>query len=505
MKRTGLRVLAAVVMIALVGEGAHGQLSAPVKRPNILLIVADDMNWDSPGCFGGGAKGITPNIDKLASEGVRFFHAYVNVSICTPSRSVMLTGLYSHNNGAEGFQRIRPGTPTLPAILNEAGYMCGTVGKPLSQEEIFRWSVAYRWPGAGDENRWGRDPAVYRIFCKRFFRLAKTAHQPFFLMASSHDPHHPFGGGRATQAPNERAAASRAFRAEEVRLPGLLPDLPGVRGEFAAYCTSVRRLDDMTGVVLEELEKAGLAAETIVVFLSDHGMPFPGAKFNCYPDSVRTPLIIRWGGKVKRGAVDRFHMVSMVDLQPTLLEAAGLEPMKSDGRSFLPLLRGEGQEGRDAIFAQFYHIHGKDALPMRSVITREAAYVFNPWSNGERAFTRLGGPAFAAMVKAARSDPALAARINYLKLRRVEEFFDLSKDPNCLRNLIGSDDHRAQIEALSAKLRKWMAETADPALEAFDKRAQPEALDQFVQDYRAAAQKVKDALRSYEKRKGYRF
>jgi len=241
------------------------------------------------------------------------------------------------------------------------------------------------------------------------------------------------------------------------------------------------------------------------VFLSDHGMPFPGAKFNCYPDSVRTPLIIRWGGKVKRGAVDRFHMVSMVDLQPTLLEAAGLEPMKSDGRSFLPLLRGERQEGRDAIFAQFYHIHGKDALPMRSVITREAAYVFNPWSNGERAFTRLGGPAFAAMVKAARSDPALAARINYLKLRRVEEFFDLSKDPNCLRNLIGSDDHRAQIEALSAKLRKWMAETADPALEAFDKRAQPEALDQFVQDYRAAAQKVKDALRSYEKRKGYRF
>jgi len=234
-------------------------------------------------------------------------------------------------------------------------------------------------------------------------------------------------------------------------------------------------------------------------------MPFPGAKFNCYPDSVRTPLIIRWGGKVKRGAVDRFHMVSMVDLQPTLLEAAGLEPMKSDGRSFLPLLSGERQEGRDAIFAQFYHIHGKDALPMRSVITREAAYVFNPWSNGERAFTRLGGPAFAAMVKAARSDPALAARINYLKLRRVEEFFDLSKDPNCLRNLIGSDDHRAQIEALSAKLRKWMAETADPALEAFDKRAQPEALDQFVQDYRAAAQKVKDALRSYEKRKGYRF
>ena len=99
----------------------------------------------------------------------------------------------------------------------------------------------------------------------------------------------------------------------------------------------------------------------------------------------------------------------------------------------------------------------------------------------------------------------MAARIKYLRFRRVEEFFDLSKDPNCLRNLIGSVDHTAQIKTLRAKLRKWMAETADPALKAFDKRDQPEALDQFVEDYRSSAQKVKDALRSYEKRKGYRF
>ena len=126
-----------VLFCALSVGQVQAQLAAPVKRPNVLLIVADDMNWDTPGCFGGAAPDITPNIDKLASEGMRFWHAYVNVSICTPSRSVMLTGLYPHNNGAEGFQRIHPGTPTLPSILNEAGYICGTVGKPLSQEELF--------------------------------------------------------------------------------------------------------------------------------------------------------------------------------------------------------------------------------------------------------------------------------------------------------------------------------------------------------------------------------
>ena len=177
--------LCVVVLVWSLGAGyATAQLAAPVKRPNVLLIVADDMNWDTPGCFGGAAKDITPNIDKLATEGMRFTHAYVNISICTPSRSVMLTGLYPHNNGAEGFQRIHSGTPTLPAILNEAGYICGTVGKPLSQEELFRWSVAYRWPGKGDENLWGRDPAMYRNFASKFFAMAKTSKQPFFLMTS---------------------------------------------------------------------------------------------------------------------------------------------------------------------------------------------------------------------------------------------------------------------------------------------------------------------------------
>ncbi len=498
--------LCVVVLVWSLGAGyATAQLAAPVKRPNVLLIVADDMNWDTPGCFGGAAKDITPNIDKLATEGMRFTHAYVNISICTPSRSVMLTGLYPHNNGAEGFQRIHPGTPTLPAILNEAGYICGTVGKPLSQEELFRWSVAYRWPGKGDENLWGRDPAMYRNFASKFFAMAKTSKQPFFLMTSSHDPHHPFGGGKATRELEERAESSRSFEADEVRVPNFLPDLPGVRKELAAYCTSTRRLDDMVGAVLEELGKAKLVENTIVIFLSDHGMPFPGAKFNCYPNSVRSPWVIRWPGKIKAGAVDKTHMISTVDLQPTILEAVGLKSPKSDGRSFGPLLRGETQDGRDAVFAQFHHIHGKDALPMRAVITKDAAYVFNPWSDGKRSFGRLGGSAFGAMKQMAQKDVAMAARIKHLTLRSVEECFDLQRDPGCLKNLAGSNKHKNQFDALRSKLRAWMVEVKDPALDAFDKRDQTAALEQFVQDYRAAAQKVKAELRAYEKKKGYRF
>ena len=145
-RRHVLRVLSVGVWIfVLAGSASAQQLTPRKKRPNVLLIVADDMNWDTPGCFGGAASDITPHIDRLAAEGMRLAHAYVNVSICTPSHSVLLTRLYPVNNGAEGFQRIRPGTETLPAVLNKEGYLCWIIGKSLRQQGLFRWSVTYRW------------------------------------------------------------------------------------------------------------------------------------------------------------------------------------------------------------------------------------------------------------------------------------------------------------------------------------------------------------------------
>jgi N-sulfoglucosamine sulfohydrolase len=270
----------------------------------------------------------------------------------------------------------------------------------------------------------------------------------------------------------------------------------------------------MVAAVLAELAKAQLVDNTIVIFLSDNGMPFPSAKFNCYVDSTRTPLVVRWPGRIKKGAIDRTHMISTVDLQPTILEAVGLPPTRpSDGRSFLPLLHGRTQSNRDCVFTQFHHIHGADALPMRSVLTREYAYVFNPWSDGKRRFTRLGGSAFRAMQKAARTDAAMAARIRQLTFRTVEEFYDLRTDPNCLVNLLKDgpggktpgDKRPEQIALLRGKLREWMVRIKDPALGAFDNRHRPEALEKFMQTYRARAAKEVEALKPYEKANDYVF
>ena len=510
-----VRFLVCAIGALGLGITACAQQKAPIKRPNIVMIVADDMNWDTPGCFGGAGQDITPNIDRLASEGIRFEHAYVNIAVCTPSRSVMLTGLYSHNNGAEGFQRIHPGTSTLPAILNEEGYLCGTIGKPLRQQDIFHWSVNYRWQGTGDENRWGRDPEVYRRFARAFFQMAKVAQQPFFLMASSHDPHRPYGGGKSDAPHFERKKSSRTYKPGEVKVPGFLPDIPDVRKEMAGYCTSARRLDDMVGAILSELAKMKNVDDTIVVFLSDHGMSAPFAKTNCYVESTRTPLIIRWPRQIQKQQVDRDHMVSTVDLLPSLLEAVDLPlPEKLNGRSFFPLLKGEKQSGRDAIFAQFHHIHGRNPYPMRSIITKDHAYIFNAWSNGKRAYRAapMAGLTYQAMKRADETNLRLAKRVHHFEYRTVEEFYDLGKDPFCLENLLPSKQRETASKSgneallsLRQKLRSWMVKHNDFALDAFDHRDSSEALEQFMKDYTVRSGKEVEAMKPYEEAKRYRF
>ena len=488
------------------------QLVAPKKRPNVLLLIADDMNWDSPGCFGGAAPEITPNIDRLADEGIRFFNAHVNIAICTPSRSVILTGLYPQNNGAKAFQRILPHIKTLPHILNENGFLCGTIGKPLNQQELFRWSVTYQWQGVGDENEWGRDPNVYKEFCSSFFQMAKGSKQPFFLMASSHDPHRPYGGGKNGKKHFERIKSSKTFTNQEVVVPEFIPDLPDTRKEMAAYCTSVRRLDDMMGTILDELKKSGHYDNTIVIFLSDHGMSLPFAKTNCYVQSTKTPLIIRWPEKVAEGTSDKEHMVSTVDLMPTILEAVEISSdAPTDGRSFLPLLKGDSQEGRDAVYTQFNHVHGRNPYPMRSVITKKYSYIFNPWSNGERSYNAepMAGLSFKAMKRAGEKDPLIRDRVEHLEHRSVEEFYDLKKDPHSTKNLLNSKESQSGYEKEISKLRdkmlEWMIEFKDPAINAYKNRQSPESLEKFMEQFTARARAEKDALVPYEKEKGYRF
>jgi len=499
---------------ALIGFGSFCAVyAAQVDRLNFLIITADDMNWDTPGCYGGAAPDITPNIDRLAAEGMRFMHAHVTIAVCTPSRSVWLTGLYPHRCGVEGFQRIKPGVPTLPAVLGEAGYFCATIGKPLGQQETFQWSLEYEYKRRGFQHVVGRRPAAFEAFAEEVFKRAAERGQPFFLMANSHDPHRPFHGSdearrRFGHPGYEVPDPSRLYVPGEVTIPSFLPDLPDIRREVAWYCNSVRRCDDTVGALLRALRRAGHEDDTVVMFLSDNGMSFPMAKTNCYLNSTRTPWIVRWPGVTTPGSVDKTHFVSGIDLMPTVLELAGVAPPREmDGVSFVPLLRGRSQPGRDKVFTQFYHIHGRHPYPMFCVQDKRFGYIFNPWSNGKRVYTAepLDGLTFAAMKKAARGDTEIAARVKMIEYRTVEEFYDLGRDPGAWHNLIGDPRYTERIDAFRNVLLRWMRKTGAPGIEAFEHRDDPEALERFMRDYSARAAREIEQLKVYEERTGYRF
>lgn len=487
--------------------------SSDVRRPNFLLITADDMNWDAPGCFGGAAPEITPNIDRLASEGIRFLHAHVTNPVCTPSRSVWLTGRYPHRCGVEGFQPIREGVATLPAVLGETGYFCATMCKPLGQQETFRWAREYREPLKGAIHAIGRRPQAFAAFARQVFETAAEQGKPFFLMANSTDPHRPFHGSdeakrRFGHKGYEVPDPSRTYTPDEVEIPDFLPDLPDIRRELACYCNSVRRCDDTVGALLKVLRDAGHEHDTVVMFLSDNGMAFPMAKTNCYMQSTRTPWIVRWPARIEAGSTDGEHFVSGIDLMPTVLELAGAAlPEGMDGASFTPLLEGKSQPGRDKVFTQFYHIHGRHPYPMFSVQTARFGYIFNPWSDGRRVYTAepLSGLTFEAMVRAAEDHPEIAERVRTIRYRSVEEFYDYQADPGAWHNLIDDPRYADEIESMRTELKRWMCRTGAPGREAFAQRDDPAALDAFMRDYSARVAREIEARKVYEERTGHAF
>ncbi len=456
------------------------------EQPNILLITADDMNWDAVGAYGCTAAATTPNIDRLAAGGMRCDHAHVNIAVCQPSRSALMTGRYPHNSGGEGFFRLRrPGVPILPELLRHGGYSVGILGKVghSTPYESFAWDMSRDQPDLG----FGRNPAVYADCAKGFVEEAVAAGKPFFLMANSHDPHRPFYGNDKPEWYEESekptaAVPSKTFTPDTITPPGFLADLPDIRLELSEYYSSVRRCDDTVGRLLGVLDAVGVAANTIVIFLSDNGMAFPFSKTNCYLHSTKTPWIMRWPAVIAPGTVDSEHFISGIDLLPTLLEIAGIDgPDGVDGRSFLPLLRGANQAGREYVFTQFHQTAGKRNYPMRCIQNKDYGYIFNPWSNGERIFRNesQAGRTFAAM-QAAADDERIAARVKLFLNRVPEELYHFGNDPDALENLIDSPAHRDALQDLLTRLEDWLAATNDPALPAFRHRDSRPALDQFL-------------------------
>ena len=440
------------------------------KRPNILLITADDMNFNSAGVYGCGIESITPNMDRLASEGVQFIHSHVTIAVCQPSRSVWMTGRYPHRNGAEGFEPIDIDVPTLQEHLCQAGYTNGIMAKNshLKPREKFCWDYYIESSELGR----GRSPALFYDYAKAFFESARSADKPFFLMANSQDPHRPFADSQQEMDKwGESLPFSRQITEDEAEIPGFLPELPDVRLEMSQYFTSVHRCDEIVGEVLRALKDTGFEDDTVVMFFSDNGMALPFAKTNCYLNSTKTPWIVRWPGVVREGIVDSEHFISGIDYMPTVLDLASVPaPDGMDGRSFASVLRGDKQEGRDKVFTVFHETSGKRRFEMRCVQDKDFGYIYNGWSDGKTVFKNesQSGLTMDAMIAAAETDPEIAARVELFLYRVPEELYNFAVDPDGLSNLAADPAYADQLSRLRGELLAWMIRTEDPLKTTFE-------------------------------------
>jgi len=488
----GLRLSILTCALFAIATSAH---AAP-ERLNVLIITTDDMSCDSVGVYGATPRDLTPNMDRLAGQSLRFAHAFVQVGNCMPSRNVMFCGRYPHNNRVEGFYEVRdPGYPVMSDLMKAAGYFTGIRGKvdhstPYTPYPGWDLILDTLPDGSAADPK---NPESYYRSTQHGIARARQAGKPFCFNLNISDPHKPFYNEDGKPEVNK---PSRVYTPAEITVPGFLPDDPKVRAELALYYSTVRRGDDSLGAIFRALQESGEDARTLIIFLSDHGMPLPFAKTQLYFHSTRTPLMVRWPGVTKPATVDDRHLVSAVDLLPTLLEIVAVPaPAGMDGRSFAPVLRGETQTGRDFIVAEYNENYAGNRHPMRSIITKDYGYLFNPWSNGTRVMDTAtkGTATYRRMVALAKTDPAVAARLDLFEHRVPEELFNYATDPDALQNLVADPAHRAPRDALIATLDAWMVQTRDPMLSVFRARRDPAAREAYMKAVVAEADERKAA------------
>jgi arylsulfatase A-like enzyme len=449
-------------------------------RPNIVVFTGDDHSRLDAGCYGNPTIA-TPAIDGIAAAGLAFERCMTVTAICCPSRAALLTGQYPFASGCFGLKECNADVRPLSAILADAGYRCGLVGKRhLGPWEAFRFEYAPPDPKSLDR---GRDTATYIDDVRGFFDHLRDAGSrgPFFLMVNFHDPHRAFPMPADVPEPVDRS---------KIAIPPTLPDTPDIREEVGRYYDAVQRMDRGIGLCLDALRESGFADNTIVIYTSDHGAAFPFAKSTLYEAGLNVPFVMAWPGRIAAGR-RMAALVSFVDVAPTLLELTGLPiPPTMQGRSFAAVVRAETDAAREVVFGSQTDDFMVPSYPIRSVRTESLKYIYNVYPERHVGTNAMAGLTWRSMLVAGRrGDDAIAARVAQYTKRPREELYDLAADPIESRNLAADSSRAADLDAMRARLVAHMDETGDPfvALLPFATEAQ-----------RARARPAFDAYEAYD-------
>jgi len=433
-------------------------LATPARAAdrNVVFFVADDHGTEALGGYGNRVVK-TPSLDQLALDGVRFTHAFATTASCSASRSVLLTGVHNHRNGQYGHEHeyhhfsAFPNVRSLPVMLAEAGYRTARGGKfHVAPDSVYHFQQVVTLPTL------------------EAFITADSA-KPFFVYYGTHEPHRPF-----------KHDAEDRVDPRNVVVPPWLPDIPEVRDELALYYASVRSVDKAFGMLVDTLKRTGTYEETLIVYLSDNGAPFPGSKTNVYEPGIRLPLIVREPGKARRGSVNA-AMVSWVDIAPTILDFAGIQvtPLVSSGpvapgqfrndtpaiqgRSFLGILAQEQPVGWDEVYASHTFHEITMYYPMRVVRTRTHKLIWN-------IAHPLPYPFASDLFESKSWQGALARKLTAFGPRTIQaytqrpafELYDLERDPLESTNLAADPKHAQVLAALKAKIKAFQERTGDP-------------------------------------------
>jgi arylsulfatase A-like enzyme len=469
-----LRRLLAILTLAL----CTAAVSA-ADRPNILWIIVDDMSANFS-CYG--EKAIqTPHVDRLAREGTRFANAFITAPVCSPCRSALITGMYQttigahHHRSGRGELKIQlpEGVTPVPLLFKKAGYYTcigsGIVGEGRKGKNAKKKAAAAAAPGEDGEGKGGAGfgktdynfewPAS--IYDSPDWAGRKPG-QPFFMQVQLSGGKQRGGKAASAQGLLKRAAThfGSATKPGDVTLPPYYPRDPVLLEDWAAYLDAVRFTDEHVGRVLARLESEGILENTIIAFMTDHGISHARGKQFLYNEGTHVPLVLRGPGIAKNEVRD--DLIEHIDLTATSLALAGIDiPEKMQGSNVL----APDFQAHDTVFAARDRCD-ETIERIRSVRTPQFLYIrnFHPQRPHLQPNAYKDGKTIVQRLRELHAEGKLdqtSEKILFSPTRAPEELYDWKSDPWQVHNLANDPAHKATLEKLRARLDQWMADTHD--------------------------------------------
>ncbi|XP_048252057.1 N-sulphoglucosamine sulphohydrolase-like [Haliotis rufescens] len=460
------------------------------SKKNVVLIFGDDAGFQMGAYNNTACK--TPNFDKLAARSIVFKHGYTSVSSCSPSRSVLLTGLPQHQNGMYGLQHephhfsSLDAVQSLPVILDTAGIRTGIIGKKhVAPDTVYKFDYAQTEEN-NDMNQVGRNITYMRNYVRQF--LQQKDDRPFFLYLAFHDPHRcnniPLYGQFCEKFGNRQPGMGvipdwtpSYYKPEDVEVPYFLPDTLTTRQDLANMYTTYSRMDQGIGLFLGELEAAGHMNDTLILYTADNGIPFPGAKTNLYDPGQGEPMMISSPLHKESWGTVSDALGSTMDFTPTILDWFGVNypqynmlgrKVQLTGKSLLPVTVNPDTTAEDFTYVFSSHdLHEVTMYyPMRVLRTTTWKLIHN--LNFEApypiAVDCYQSPSYLEIINKTMAGQKTGwfRDLEHYYYRDQWELFHLDSDPMELINLAYTSEYRDVFTNMQNTLLNWQNVTNDP-------------------------------------------